>query len=135
MTAQDDILFGNIALDWGWISKELLGNARALLLPIQWPEPFGLAFVEALACGTPVITCPHGSAPEIVRDGVNGLLAEGQDGLVDAVRRVGDIDRAACRRDYEERFTVERMTDDYEAVYRHVLTSPALPRGEEMTHA
>ena len=115
--------------------EELLGNARALLLPIEWPEPFGLAFVEALACGTPVITCPQGSVPEIVRDGVNGLLAGDLDGLVDAVRRVEAVDRAACRADFEERFTVERMTDDYEAVYRHVLTSPALPRGEELSHA
>lgn len=101
--------------------EELLGNARALLLPIEWPEPFGLAFIEAMACGTPVITRPRGSVPEIVRHGVDGLVAESVEELARAIRDVGAIDRARCRASFEARFTVERMADDYEALYRAVL--------------
>jgi glycosyltransferase involved in cell wall biosynthesis len=101
--------------------QELLGGARALLLPIDWPEPFGLTFIEALACGTPVITRPCGSAPEIVRPGVTGLLGTDVESLARAIGEVDRLDRRACRADFEDRYTVERMTDDYEAVYRRVL--------------
>jgi glycosyltransferase involved in cell wall biosynthesis len=101
--------------------QELLGGARALLLPIDWPEPFGLTFIEALACGTPVITRPCGSAPEIVRPGTNGILATDVESLARAIGEVDRIDRRACRADFEERFTVERMADDYEVVYRRIL--------------
>ncbi len=101
----------------------LLGEALALLFPIDWPEPFGLAMIEALACGTPVIARPCGSVPEIVAPGRTGFVGETLDDLVDAVKRVDTIDRAACRREVEARFTVERMTDRYEAIYRALLRS------------
>jgi glycosyltransferase involved in cell wall biosynthesis len=76
--------------------------------------------LEGLACGTPVIARPCGSVPEVVRPGVNGFLGDSVDDLVDAVKRVDTIDRAACRADFERRFSVARMTDDYEAVYRRL---------------
>jgi glycosyltransferase involved in cell wall biosynthesis len=105
--------------------NDLLGRARALLLPIDWPEPFGLAFIEALACGTPVITRPRGSVPEIVRPGITGIVAEDVDGLVKAVRTVDEIDRADCRADFEARFTDERMADAYEDVYERLIEADA----------
>ncbi|HEY7520049.1 MAG TPA: glycosyltransferase family 4 protein [Methylomirabilota bacterium] len=97
-----------------------LGGARALLFPIDWPEPFGLVMLEAMACGTPVIARPRGSVPEIVRPGVSGFIGESTAELVAAVSRVDTIDRAECRRDFERRFGVTRMVDDYEALYRRV---------------
>ena len=98
--------------------SEFLGNARALLFPIDWPEPFGLVMIEAMACGTPVITRPYGSVPEIIEPGRTGLIGDTLEELVDAVKRVDALDRAACRREFEQRFTIERMVDDYEALYR-----------------
>lgn len=95
-----------------------LGGARALLFPIDWPEPFGLVMLEALACGTPVVARPCGSVPEIVRSGVNGFMADSVPDLVEAVARVDALDRAQCRRDFERRFSVARMVDGYEALYR-----------------
>jgi glycosyltransferase involved in cell wall biosynthesis len=101
--------------------EQLLGRARALLLPIDWPEPFGLTFIEALACGTPVITRPCGSAPEILRPGVTALFGTDVASLARAIGEVDRIDRRACRDEFEARYTVERMTDDYEVVYRKIL--------------
>ncbi|HSE03915.1 MAG TPA: glycosyltransferase family 4 protein [Methylomirabilota bacterium] len=95
----------------------LLGGAAALLFPIDWPEPFGLVMIEALACGTPVIARPYGSVPEIVTPGRTGFIADTVDELAEAVRHLDRIDRAACRREAEKRFSVERMVDGYEAVY------------------
>jgi glycosyltransferase involved in cell wall biosynthesis len=95
-----------------------LGGALALLFPIDWPEPFGLVMIEAMACGTPVIARGCGSVPEVLDPGRTGFIADTLDELVDAVKRVDTIDRAACRRHVERRFTVERMADDYEAIYR-----------------
>ena len=95
-----------------------LGRARALVFPIDWPEPFGLVMLEALACGTPVIARPCGSVPEIVRPGVNGFVASTVAELVDAVRRLDTVNRAECRRDFERRFSVSRMVDGYEMLYR-----------------
>jgi glycosyltransferase involved in cell wall biosynthesis len=97
-----------------------LGGAAALLFPIDWPEPFGLVMIEAMACGTPVIARPRGSVPEVVVPGVTGFIAETVDDFAVAVGRLGEIDRAACRRHVEQRFAVERMVEDYEAVYRRV---------------
>jgi glycosyltransferase involved in cell wall biosynthesis len=98
----------------------LLGNAAALLVPIQWDEPFGIVFVEALAAGTPVITCPRGGAPEIIEPGKTGLfiqtLAEG----LDAVRRIPTLNRAACRRVVEEQFSVDVVAQQYLALYEEI---------------
>ena len=101
--------------------SEFLGGARALLFPIDWPEPFGLAMIEALACGTPVIARPCGSVPEIITSGLDGFVATELDVLVAAVDRVDKISREQCRRTFESRFTVERMVDTYEAIYRVVV--------------
>jgi glycosyltransferase involved in cell wall biosynthesis len=98
----------------------LLADARALLFPIDWPEPFGLVMIEAMACGTPVVARGCGSVPEVLDPGRTGFIADTLDELVDAVKRVDTIDRAACRRHVERRFTIERMADDYEAIY-HAL--------------
>jgi glycosyltransferase involved in cell wall biosynthesis len=97
-----------------------LGNALALLFPVDWPEPFGLAMIEAMACGTPVVARPCGSVPEIVAPGLSGFIVDTVDEMVDAVKRVDSIDRAACRRQFEERFSVARMVDGYEAIYRRL---------------
>lgn len=99
---------------------ELLRDAAALLLPIQRDEPFGITFVEAMAAGTPVITRPLGSVPELLRHGVHGFVVETEDEMVDACRRVGEIDRRVCRRHALTRFSVQRMADDYERIYRRV---------------
>lgn len=98
--------------------SSFLGGARALLFPIDWPEPFGLVMLEALACGTPLIARPCGSVPEVVRPGVTGFVADSLDELVSAVQRVDMIDRAQCRRDFERRFSVAHMVEGYEALYR-----------------
>jgi glycosyltransferase involved in cell wall biosynthesis len=98
-----------------------LGHARALLFPIDWPEPFGLVMLEAMACGTPVIARPCGAVPEVLVDGVTGFLAERLDDLVAAVRAVDRLDRAACRAHVERNFSVGRMADGYESLYRRLL--------------
>jgi glycosyltransferase involved in cell wall biosynthesis len=101
---------------------ELLAGARALLFPIDWPEPFGLVMIESMACGTPVIARPCGSVPEVLVDGVTGFLADGVDELVAAVRSVDRLDRRACRAHVEAHFSVERMADRYEALYRDLAS-------------
>jgi glycosyltransferase involved in cell wall biosynthesis len=100
---------------------ELLGNAHALLFPIDWPEPFGLVVIEALACGTPVIASRRGSVPELIQDGVTGFIVDDLDEAVSAVERVAGLCRAECRRIFEERFRASRMARDYLKVYRRVL--------------
>ena len=97
---------------------EFLGGACALLFPVDWPEPFGLVMVEALACGTPVIAYRAGSVPEVIEDGKTGYIVESLDQAVSAVRRLGALDRRTCRNVFEERFSVSRMCSDYLAVYR-----------------
>jgi len=97
-----------------------LGGARALVFPIDWPEPFGLVMIEALACGTPVIARRRGSVPEVIRQGRTGFIADSVPEMARAVRRLDRIDRAECRRDTEERFSVERMADGYEVLYRRL---------------
>lgn len=103
----------------------LLGGALALLFPIDWPEPFGLAMIEAMACGTPVIARPCGAVPEIVVPGRTGFVGESIVDLVDGVKRIDTIDRTECRRHVEARFSVERMTDGYEAIYRRLVRARA----------
>ena len=99
----------------------LLGDARGLLFPIDWPEPFGLVMIESMACGTPVITRSCGSTLEVVDHGTTGFVCEDDEDVAQAVRRLDRIDRAACRDRVATRFTVERMVDDYEAVYRRLV--------------
>jgi glycosyltransferase involved in cell wall biosynthesis len=101
--------------------NELLGNARALLHPIQFNEPFGLSVVEAMACGTPAIAFNRGSMPELIRDGHDGFLVSSVEEAVAAIGRIASISREACRRTVEERFTSSRMVSDYLAVYDRVL--------------
>jgi len=104
---------------------ETYQRAKALIFPLQWEEPFGLVMVEAMACGTPVIAYNRGSVPEIVKDGVTGFIVEpekGVDGLVEAVKRIGEIDRAACRKHVEENFTINTMVTGYEAAYQKLLS-------------
>ncbi len=96
---------------------DFLGNASALLFPIDWPEPFGLVMIEAMACGTPVVAFRNGSVPEIVEDGVTGFVVGDMNEAVAAARRVDRLDRAEVRATFEERFTVERMARDYLAIY------------------
>lgn len=99
---------------------ELIGAARALLSPIRWPEPFGLVMIEALACGTPVLVCPVGAAPEIVDHGVTGFLCADRDALVIAVPKVAELDRAACREAVVERFSTERVVVEHIELYELV---------------
>jgi glycosyltransferase involved in cell wall biosynthesis len=97
--------------------RELLASAAALLNPISWREPFGMAMLESLACGTPVVGSPQGAAPEIVVDGVTGFLSDDDEELAACLRSVDRIDRAACRGHAQENFSVERMVDAYVDVY------------------
>jgi glycosyltransferase involved in cell wall biosynthesis len=97
--------------------RALLRGARALLNPIRWREPFGLVMVEALSCGTPVISFGEGSAPEIVRHGVNGFLVEDEADMAAAIAKIDTIDRADCRRDAIERFDARRMVLAYEQLF------------------
>jgi glycosyltransferase involved in cell wall biosynthesis len=99
----------------------LLGAASALLNPIQWPEPFGLVMIEAMACGTPVITCPIGAAPEIVDDGVTGYLCSKNDDLVRAIDKADRLSRQACRDAVIERFSTARMVSDHLALYHELV--------------
>lgn len=99
----------------------LLARASAMVFPIQWHEPFGLAMVEAMASGTPVVAIRIGATPELVEEGVTGYLADDVDGLVDAVHRAGDIDAARCARSVRERFSPAAMAEAYEAVYRRAI--------------
>ena len=100
---------------------ELLGRARALLHLINFEEPFGLSVVEAMACGTPVIASRRGSMPELIDHGVTGFLVDSLDEAVEAIGRVGEIDRAACRAAAVSRFSVDRMADDYLDLYRRLI--------------
>ncbi len=95
----------------------LLGDARALLFPIDWPEPFGLVMIEAMARGTPVVAYRHGSVPEIIDEGVTGFVVDNETAAVCAVEAAAGLDRAVVRERFEERFSVKRMTEDYLAIY------------------
>jgi glycosyltransferase involved in cell wall biosynthesis len=105
----------------GAVRTRALGSARALLHLINFDEPFGLSVIEAMACGTPVIANDRGSMPELIEHGVTGFLVDSVDGAVEAIARIGEIDRAACRAAVAARFTVDRMADRYLALYRSLL--------------
>lgn len=100
--------------------NEFIGNARAFLMPVDWPEPFGLVIIEALACGTPVIAYGCGAIPELLDDGVTGFIVQDVPQAIDAARRIGQIDRGACREVFEQRFTSEVMAHNYLALYREL---------------
>jgi glycosyltransferase involved in cell wall biosynthesis len=106
---------------------EAYGQARAVLMPIRWAEPFGLVMTEAMACGTPVITFPEGAAPEVVTEGVTGFVVEDEHAMAAAIGRVGELDRAACREHAQEAFGLETAVDGYEAIYAQAARSR--PRG------
>jgi glycosyltransferase involved in cell wall biosynthesis len=107
---------------------EFVGNARALLFPIDWPEPFGLSMIEAMACGTPILAMRCGSVPEIVDPGITGMIVDTMDEAVSALPQVMALDRPAIRRRFEERFSATRMAKDYLQVYRSLLKSRSLPK-------
>jgi glycosyltransferase involved in cell wall biosynthesis len=108
---------------------EFLGNAFALLFPIDWPEPFGITLIEAMACGTPTIAFNHGSVAEILTDGVNGCIVESVDEAVRAVASVSRINRKCCRLAFEERFTSERMASEYLKIYGRLTRTTHLRGG------
>ena len=109
---------------------DFLGRAAALLFPIDWPEPFGLVMIEAMACGTPVIAFRRGSVAEVVEDGVTGFVVDGEHEALHAIGRLGEIDRARVRQRFEQRFTARRMAEDYLRLYRELIAP--LPRRERL---
>jgi glycosyltransferase involved in cell wall biosynthesis len=106
----------------GDTKRQLFANARGLLMPISWPEPFGMVMIEALSCGTPVIAFAEGAAPEIVHDGVSGYLVADEAEMTAAITQLNRIDPAACRAQALTRFDIHQVAAAYEAAYHHVLT-------------
>lgn len=116
--------------------SDFIKKGKAFIFPLRWSEPFGLTLIESMACGTPVIAYNRGSVSEIVRDGLTGFIIEpedskedskwaikkkGKEGFLEAIKRIGEIDRKNCRKHVEENFTTEKMTEEYEKVYRKIL--------------
>jgi glycosyltransferase involved in cell wall biosynthesis len=125
--AQIKPLFSSSLVEYlGEISEqekaEFLGNSIGLLFPIDWPEPFGLAMIEAMGCGTPVVAFNCGSVKEVVDPGVTGYIVDNISDAVRAVRSLANIDRMDCRRQFERRFTAHRMAQEYVAMYSHLLS-------------
>jgi len=112
---------------------ELYRKAECVLFPIQWPEPFGLVMIEAMACGTPVVAIRNGSVPEVIQDGVTGFIVDDEAGMVEAVARIGQIERAACRRLVEQEYNEETFIERHELAYKEALiqaqTRSPLPIG------
>jgi glycosyltransferase involved in cell wall biosynthesis len=98
-----------------------LGGAAAMLFPVDWPEPFGLAMIEAMASGTPVIAFRRGSVPEVVKNGISGFVVDTVEDAVTVVRRIASLDRAKVRVEFERHFTAERMAGDYLAIYQELV--------------
>src|SRR2546430_3078503 len=105
--------------------ERVSGKAYALLFPIDWPEPFGLVMIEAMACGTPVIAYDRGSVPEVMENGVTGFVVRDLDDAAKAVRKVGNLSRACCREVFEKRFTASRMANDYADMYERIMQRDA----------
>jgi glycosyltransferase involved in cell wall biosynthesis len=101
--------------------NDLIGNAAALLAPFDWPEPFGLVFIEALACGTPILAYRRGSVPEIIDEGKTGFICETVEQMVEAVPKISTLDRQQCRLVFEQRFTVQRMVQHYLSAYENLI--------------
>jgi glycosyltransferase involved in cell wall biosynthesis len=106
---------------------DFLGNAAALLFPIDWPEPFGLVMIEAMSCATPVVAFRCGSVPEIIDHGVSGMIVDSEDEAVSAVHRAVTLDRAKVRGVFDARFTAARMARDYVALYQDMIAAAATP--------
>jgi len=106
---------------------EFLGNAAGLLFPIAWGEPFGLAMIEAMACGTPIVAMRDGSVPEVVDEGVTGFIVADEPAATAAARQLHLLDRARIRRIFEERFTARRMAEDYARLYRRLISGRGMP--------
>lgn len=116
--------------------QQFLGEALALLFPIDWPEPFGLVMIEALACGTPVIARPCGSVPEVLKNGITGFISADVNGLVDAARRVDQLSRRLIRLEFEKRFSATTMAQRYEQLYYDLVRNQRhQPTGELELHA
>jgi glycosyltransferase involved in cell wall biosynthesis len=103
--------------------QDFLGNAMAMLFPIDWPEPFGLVMIEAMACGTPIIAWGRGSVPEIIEDGVTGFIVENEDEAIDAIERIPDLDRSRVRAAFERRFTARHMAESYRRSFQKMLAN------------
>lgn len=111
-------LIGEIGEDQ---KSTFLGGARALLFPIDWPEPFGIVMIEALACGVPVVAFRGGSVAEVIDDGITGFVVDTMEGAIAATRQIDAIDRRACRATFERRFTVDRMASEYVQIYESLV--------------
>ena len=109
------------------VKESFLGGAAALLFPIDWPEPFGLVMIEAMACGTPVIAFRSGSVPEVVDEGITGFVVDGEAEAIQAVGRLDDLDRRQVRTHFEQRFAAKRMAEEYLRLYRMLAVRSAPP--------
>ena len=98
-------------------------GALALLLPVHWEEPFGIVMIEAMSCGTPVIAYPRGAIPEVIEDKVTGFIVDTEEQMIEAVKKVNMINRLACRRTVEEKFTIDKMVSGYEAIYKTIVNT------------
>ena len=107
--------------------NQFLGEAAAVLFPICWPEPFGIVMIEAMACGTPVICYPFGSVPEVMRDGLTGYIVSDIESAVEAIGKVGKLDRKKIRKYFEQHFTSSRMTADYLRIYDRLVNHKKAP--------
>jgi glycosyltransferase involved in cell wall biosynthesis len=105
--------------------EEILGDARAVLFPISWPEPFGLTMIESMACGTPVVAFNQGSVPEVIEHGKTGFLVSSLEEAVEAVKHIDQINRGACRAEFVRRFSADRIADDYARAYQQLAGLPA----------
>ncbi|MBV9104591.1 MAG: glycosyltransferase family 4 protein [Verrucomicrobia bacterium] len=113
--------------------NEFLGNALALLFPIDWPEPFGLVMIEAMACGTPTIAYRHGSVSELLENNKTGFIVDNLQGAVNAVKQIPRLSRRTCREAFERRFSASRMASDYLAIYKSLLSDAADVGGEKLS--
>jgi glycosyltransferase involved in cell wall biosynthesis len=109
-------------------TQDFLGGAIALLFPIDWPEPFGLVMIEAMACGTPVIAWRRGSVPEIIEQGVTGFIVENEAEAIDAIERIPTLDRGRVRDSFERRFTARRMAESYRRCFERLIAAGSSPR-------
>jgi glycosyltransferase involved in cell wall biosynthesis len=111
--------------------NDFIGNALALICPYDWPEPFGLVLIEAMACGTPVLAYRRGSIPEVIEHGVTGLISESLAEMTRQVEGIPLIDRRRCRQVFEERFTVEQMVRNYVQMYHQIVNEPHVFPGQK----